>query len=157
MMSPQALASALLVGTSLGEFSYAQRSFTLRFSRWSHVASLGHKLPFEVQLDALGSVALLGPAPWGAPQTPQPDEDEALLAAGLVRLCQSGDGAFVADVLIAGPALKIKFMCGATLIVDVYPANMGPDWVLAERPPGLPGDIRWSVSCEGGRVDSKRP
>lgn len=156
-MNHQDLASALLVGTSLSQFTFVQDAFILRFSRWSRQESLGHRLPFDVLLDAQGSMHIRSPAHWGMPQSNQTGSDEALIAAGLVRLCQSGEAAQVSVVTISGPDLTITFAGGVQIVVNAAPDMMGPDWVIAESQPEMPPTIHWSVYSEGGRVDSKRP
>jgi hypothetical protein len=150
-------ASALLVGTTLGGFSFGQESFTLNFSRWSRQVAFGQQLPFEIVLEARGDIQFHGSRTWEDWRSSRVGSDEAILASLLVQLCQSGDAAVVNDVGVSGEKLELLFPGGNRVVVQPRPGTMGPDWVVANNPPGLPPTTTWSVFSEGGVIGSKRP
>lgn len=157
MTTHNATASALLTGTSLSRFTFEQGVFTLNFSRWSREEAFGKPLPFEVALEAQGSTEIHGVRSWDDVRSASVGSDEALLASLLVQLCQSGDDAVVSGAKVAGSSLEVLFAGGTRVVVLARLGAMGPDWVVADSPPGMPPTTSWSVYSEGGTVGSKRP
>lgn len=150
-------ASALLVGTTLGRFCFGQGTFTFHFSRWSRQEAFGKPLPFDVTVEAQGDTQVHGSRSWADVQSSHVGSDEALLASLLVQLCMAGDGAVVSEVKVSGANLGLLFAGGGRVVVLARTGAMGPDWVVADHPPGMPPTITWSVYSEGGAVGSKRP